>query len=483
MRNKEPRNLTQRLLSSGIWAIIGRVTAILSLLINYRLVCHVVPEEQVAVYVVAVGIAGLGSLVCGAGLGSVLLRRLSWARQYGDAIDCQRLLRLAIGMATISWVLFSVSLLVALYFYPDFFRRPVLPVVGVLIGWIAARCLLTLVTEALRGLQLFWLAALSGGQQEGPIVNLLITVLLVALGDSVQNARQILVIHLSVTVVATTLFLAIGIRSIRSVSRLSLGTTKAATLEPNRPCTVGSLLGESMKVLVSQLSIFGVVELETLLVGRYCNDIEVGAWGAIRRLISLVSAPLLMINAAIPSFVAELHSQGDKQKLERLLRAASTVSSPPAILGFVFLYLFGDNVLAFIDPSFAAGWSSLAILAAANIVFVAAGSAGLALRMTDKQGLTTVTTILLAVAYLIVAPMAISRYGLLGAATMASIMIIFRNVIATMIVRVVLGIWCIPSRRVDDIRQLAQQVFRKRKSKCGGEAIQATRTNRYNQPD
>jgi len=39
-----------------------------------------------------------------------------------------------------------------------------------------------------------------------------------------------------------------------------------------------SLLSESLMVMISQMSIFGLVEFETLLIGRYCDDSQVGAW-------------------------------------------------------------------------------------------------------------------------------------------------------------------------------------------------------------
>jgi len=107
-----------------------------------------------------------------------------------------------------------------------------------------------------------------------------------------------------------------------------------------------SLLSESLVVLVSQMSIFGLVEFDTLLIGRYCDDSQAGAWGAIRRLITVVSAPLLLVNAALPGFIAELHSQGEKIKLEKILRAASTLATPPAIVAFVglFYFAFGGRV-------------------------------------------------------------------------------------------------------------------------------------------
>lgn len=125
----------------------------LSLLLNYRLICHVIPPEQVSIYVVALGIVGLGSLICGSGLGSVLLRRMSWTRQSNVEPSHRTLMIRVLALATGGWLIVPAGLLAILTLYPDFFRRPILPIAWLSIVWIAARCFLSLVTEAIRGLQ------------------------------------------------------------------------------------------------------------------------------------------------------------------------------------------------------------------------------------------------------------------------------------------------------------------------------------------
>ncbi|MCC9654434.1 lipopolysaccharide biosynthesis protein [Rhodopirellula halodulae] len=215
--------------------------------------------------------------------------------------------------------------------------------------------------------------------------------------------------------------------------------------------------------MISQMAVFGLVEFETLLVGRYCTDVEVGTWGAIRRMISLVSAPLLLINAAVPTFIAELYSAGDLKQLQRLLRTTSTIATPPALIAFLLFLFFGDAVLSVFDPDFAVGATSLCLLGAANVVFVGAGSAGLTLRMTNRLGVTTVTTVLLAIAYVFTAPWVIQTYQLFGAACMAALMICARNVISMLIVRWQIKIWCTPTTDLRGMLELSKRILNRKK--------------------
>ena len=457
MPDHRKKSLLRRLASSGAWSLIGRIGTMGSVLLNYWLICRVLPDDQVSKYVVCLGIVGFSSLVCGTGLGSVLLRRLSGTQ--ASTFEQRRSLLLKIlKIAAVSWLLVCAGFAVLLYNNPLFFNRPVASVGWILMLWVCARCTLSLVTEAVRGLQIFYLAALSGGQQEGPVVNLIMTVLLLSLGPFLSETRHILMLHVCVTTLISGIVLAMLLSAMKRIG----DSDETPTQEIPFP-SVGNLLSEGSKVLASQMAIFGIIELETILIGKYCDDIQVGAWGAIRRLMAIVSAPLLLINAAIPSFVAELHDKRDFKRMERLLRAASAVCVPPSLIAFVALYFFGGQLLSVFNPQFIVGWTPLALLAAANIVFVTAGSAGLTLRMTDNQGWATVSTLTLAVTYIIAAPWIISFYGITGAAVMAMALIVLRNLISTLLVRYVLKIWCIPSIDFAEMKRIVQMV-RRRKS-------------------
>lgn len=456
MENQTPppklhsRSFTKRLASSGFWSLIGKVASIVSVLLNYRLLCNYLSPSELSVYVVAAGVSSLGALLCGFGLGTATLRRLSMANQPSEDPKLFRegLLVHVLVLALLAWIVVVLSLSTLLTLRPMVFGQPLAPVVYLILGWMGTRCCLALLTETARGLQQFSLAAAIGGMQEGPIVNLMVMMCLFLMGDRIGSAGEAITVHLIMS--ASVAIIALGF-TFRTLRKMAVEQTERVWFAEKTQ----TLVGEGGKVLVSQLAIYGIVEVETLLIGKHCSDDQIGAWGLIRRLMSAVSAPLLLINASIPSFVAELYGKGEIQKMEKLLRAASTIATPPAIIAFFLLLFFGETVLASFDPRFVESWFPLMLLAAANIVFVSAGSAGLTLRMTNRQGWATASTLTLGVIYLLTAPWVIGHYQLPGAAVMAATMIVCRNTISTLLVRVSLKIWCVPSL---DIRQVGRVV-------------------------
>ena len=443
-----------RLLRSGIWSTVGRLGAMALFIINYRLACDVLPAEEVSRYVVAIGVVSLLSLISGLGLPQVVLRRVSHNVVGGGRVPPAAVVTESLIYITAATLITIAVMIGLLSWDPLIFGKPLRPLQWTIAGWIIVRTGGALVSEIFRGMQRFGIAAMGGGQQGGLIANALLTAILYFAGDRFADAAELI----AVQVVIAAIFLIFA----SVVCAFNLIQFSVPQPEPPDATPPRSMLAEGGKVLVSQLSVMGVVEYETILVGRSCSDVEIVAWGAIRRLITLVSAPLALINAAIPSFIAELYGRGELQKMERLLRLTSTLATPPALIAMVATWGFGERIMTIFreDLGFAAG--QLVCLCAANVVFVAAGSAGLTLRMTDHQGWTTTTSIVLSVLYVFAAPAIVEEYQLWGAAVLAAGLIVLRNIISTLLARYVVGVWCIPTWRVGDVKELSRMRRRRK---------------------
>ena len=441
--NAPVRSFRRRLASSGLWSTIGRVGSIAAVLINFRLIVGQLDDAETSTYVVAAGLTSLSTLFATGGLASAVLRRVAGNNAGGVPRLKRDLLRRVAGLIAVYALLVLLGVWFFLTWRPDYFGRPLRPYLPILAGWIISRVALSIMTEAARGMQQYGLASMTGGQKEGPLVNFAVMLCLIGGSTWIDTPTEVFGIHVGCTAAIAVAGVLLLWRTDRQMSRL---VTQVSTEDaPNEEVKRLDLMAEGFKVLVSQIAILGLVEIETLWIGRYCSDREIAAWGVIRRLMEVVSGPLLLINAAIPSFVAELIAADRMKDLRRLLQSTAAAATPVALVGFVMLYFFGGYLLALYDPTYVGvGRVPLLILTAANVFFVAAGSAGLTLRMANHQGWATTTTVALAGLYLIIAPTAMKQYGLLGVAIMSATLIVLRNGIATLLVRHKLGIWCTP---------------------------------------
>ena len=102
------------------------------------------------------------------------------------------------------------------------------------------------------------------------------------------------------------------------------------------------------------------------------------------------------------------------------------------------------RVLGWFDPNYSQFWLALLVMCAGQIVFVLAGSSGLALRMTGNQKLAMYSAIVATVIYILLAPPLISNYGILGAAISGCAIVAMRNISGALLVKYAIGIWTIP---------------------------------------
>lgn len=127
-------------------------------------------------------------------------------------------------------------------------------------------------------------------------------------------------------------------------------------------------------------------QADVLVLGAFRDDAEVGAYRAASQLAALAIFLLGVVNAPLQPLVARLHAEGDRERLQRAVRATAALVLACAVPTVAVLVIWGDGLmaLAFGEP-FRAGALPLAILALGQLVNAAMGSVGVILNMTGHQ--------------------------------------------------------------------------------------------------
>lgn len=426
------RSFRRRILSGGSCAFFGKLLALGCFILSYRLICHRYSDEQAASYLLIQSLAILGGLITNWGLGPVVIYRL---RQ--DKPGRSEFLQLLKSAAVLLCGTTIVGLLVisAFPFIPSLLKIDIRSFVSYMIAWSLLFALSQFLGEVLRGFERFFLAAcLSGGQNSGMLTNIIFYVLLLVTPAS-WSFQAMLGLQLTALFVTALL----GVLSVYLTSR---------QLENNRqvsPLIPGQLFKEGGPIFISQLTVIGFVQLEIILLGIFViNSTEIAAYGAIRRMMTLVAAPLLLINATLPTFIVDLYSQRRLEKLEILLRAGTTFAMLPAAMVLLAMLLVPELFLGFFDPGFVKYSLALRIVVIGQIIFVLAGSSGLVLRMTGFQKAAMLSAIAATTVYFLVAPPLIIHQGILGAAISSCIIVAIRNIAGVALAKRFVGVWTIP---------------------------------------
>lgn len=438
---RRPASLLTRLARAGASAAGAKLFATLATLLNYGLLSRRFEDEQVAAFVVLNAVAVLGALAAGLGLPQLVLRRVRACELRGDHAGARVVIGRAIWRALTGGAVASAAVWFWTTVQPDSLGEGVGAYRVYAVLWLLAMLLCQFFGEAARAYERFAVASAVNSLNGGVLPNLVLALLLTVGAPLVTSLESVLVGQIVGLAIAATL----GIVFCRPKTANQASTAEQQAVEPPKGDLPGDpMLSQSLPMLVSQVLVVGLTHFEILLVRWFATDADVAAYGAIRRLMQVVGSPLLLANASLPTFVVELHSAGNRAKLEQLLRSGATAAALPAAVLVAAILVAPGAWLSRFDPGYASAAPALVMMSLAALVFVFAGSFGIVLRMTGHQQWGMANGLVSGGLYLAIAPLAASQYGLLGVAASTALLVACRNVTGTLLVRRFVGVWCVP---------------------------------------
>jgi O-antigen/teichoic acid export membrane protein len=190
-----------------------------------------------------------------------------------------------------------------------------------------------------------------------------------------------------------------------------------------------SLLAFSIPLLFATFFSFIIRWTDILMLGFFKTSSEVGIFGAVDRVIPLVSLPLQSLNVIFSPMIAELYGERNFSKLEGLFKVETKWAISLSFPIFLALSIFAHPVMNIFGDAFTVGATVLIILSAAQMIRVSVGSTGPMLMMTGHQNISLANTTIFAIANIILNYLLIPRYGITGAAVASAISLIAINIV------------------------------------------------------
>jgi len=188
------------------------------------------------------------------------------------------------------------------------------------------------------------------------------------------------------------------------------------------------LLSVSIPMLLSS-SMFLVMQwTDTIMLGMFSTEKNVGVYNVALKLASLTSLPLIAINTiAAPKF-AEFWGKKDFQGLKRVVQQSTKLifwSSFPILLSFL---LFPSQILNIFGSEFKAGATALTILTFGQFVNAISGSVGYILQMTGNQKIFQNIILVATTINIVLNVILIPKFGIRGAAFASMVSCIYWNI-------------------------------------------------------
>ncbi|RBI68997.1 hypothetical protein DQW77_16100 [Roseovarius sp. TE539] len=157
--------------------------------------------------------------------------------------------------------------------------------------------------------------------------------------------------------------------------------------------------------------------LDILMVGLLTAAEDVAHYGIAMQIVGIVMLGRTIVNSIVAPKIARLYGQNDHTGLRRMITSAARISTATALVLFLVILLFGDQIIAaLLGEDYAAVWPIALILCGGSLVSSAMGPVGNLLNMTGHERTTARFVWLSALVNGLMNLLLVQLYGALGAA-------------------------------------------------------------------
>jgi O-antigen/teichoic acid export membrane protein len=291
---------------------------------------------------------------------------------------------------------------------------PMIPLLGMQVVWFGG----------LRGFKAFKWRVLATSILQ-PIVQIF---LLIIMARFFRNVTGVALVMLLSTLFSTLLYLYF----------LFYEFSRVASTEPEqyelREWLVFSTLNFLTNIIITVLD-----SIDTLLLAFYgISKIDIGQYGAAIKFGPIITMPLLSLNIIFAPIIAELHSKGERQKLEEMFKIVTKWAITFSLPLFLIASLFSAYLLGLSGAGYISAWPLVIAFSLGNMLGAATGSVGSMLLMTGHNKLSFINSLLAVVVNVVLGILLTPRYGAMGTALSTGLAVCVLNIMRLVQVGVVL---------------------------------------------
>lgn len=388
--------------------------------------------QGAGIYYLALAITGIGALISTVGIPDALLRFVAAHATRGEWDKVADVYRQGVRISTGAAIACTALLVViAPWLSESVFGDPALAgPLRIMVLAVLPMTLITLHGMALKSLK----RVLTGTFLEGFGISLFSLPLLVVLARFMGVDGAVLAYVLAALVV----FL-VGVHFWRRATPHLKGLRGRFETRLLLVTSLPMLWIDAMDVVVQQSGI--------LLLGVWASTGEVGIYGAVVRLVIVLTFVFSTVKSVVSPRFAELYARGDERAIGELARETSWLLVLFSLPIVVPLIIVPGWVLSLFGPGFTTGGATLAIFAVGHFMRTVLSPSSFLLMMTGYEKLLRNTVVACGALNVVLSVALIPTYGMVGAAASTSFTFALMGIIATVLVRWKLSILALPIPR------------------------------------
>ncbi|MDQ6660048.1 MAG: flippase [Chloroflexota bacterium] len=373
------------------------------------------PIEGYGLYTLGMSIVTLATAIFNLGLDDAMVRYVAIYRKQqkanmlrGLSIFCTALAGLS-GIVGALVVFFYAPVIAAAKHSPE-----VTPILQMMAPIVPLLCLQTIWTSGLQGFKEFrWRVLL-----QRILMPIILIVLFIGCILFSPNYNAI--------IIATVLNTMIG----AVFSLFFFWRKMAGFMKPGREVyKLGEWLGFAVPNFLTSIVDTVLESVDTLLLAYFAiSNSELALYFAAIKLSAFVVMPQASFNAMFAPTIAELHSQGEHQKLAAMFKVVTKWAITFSLPIFFIITLFSRSLLSIGGERYGAAWPLVIAFAIGTMINVSTGSVGYVLLMTGHQKISFINSLTAVIVNIGVGIILAPRYGAMGVAVATGLAVAVVNV-------------------------------------------------------
>jgi O-antigen/teichoic acid export membrane protein len=210
---------------------------------------------------------------------------------------------------------------------------------------------------------------------------------------------------------------------------------------PEAAPSLKKMLDVSLPMLLTSSFLFLYHWTDTIMLGMFRPEDEVGVYAVALRVANLTSLPLFAINAVAAPKFAEFYGTGNNEGIRRVALQSTKLLFWTSLPALLLIFILPGFVLGMFGHEFRAGVTPLLLLTVGQFFNAISGSVGAILNMTGREKVLRNIIVLAAGLNIVLNYLLIPPMGMTGAALASMTSVIFWNLFRVILVRKYYGFW------------------------------------------
>lgn len=464
------QGLKEKLFRGGVWALGGKIVSIVcAFLLNVALTRALSPAEYGAYFIAfntVIILATFGTF----GVDQVAVRFTAIRSAMSDTEGVRKVIVRCLGIVFIGAAVVCVGFyFVAPWFFTRIVKAPTIVTFSALmILWVFLATFQRQLAETFRGLKDIRGATLYGGiRNNGMLISIASSLMAMIFyaTNRLDFESALLIMSLS-----SLMIVVLSSRKLWQQTHIRSDASQEATKETlGEPNNIRVILSEGWPLWLSAILSVINTQGDSWLAASFDTSDNVALYGAAQRFVTLVMAPLAIVNALLPPFIAELHVRGEIKRMERVVRAVAGIAGLPAIVLLLILIFAGKGLLgATFGSYYEASYPLLVILGVGQLVNVLTGSCFIVLVMSGHKDFVLRITLISSFTLIVLGIIGGYWAGITGVAIASTVSISLHNCLGMYCVQRKLRIWTFIGVSTSLLAELFSMVRRKNQASISG---------------